>query len=89
MTLFWNQIKLNIVTNALSRAPVWPAPDGKDILACKAHVAAARETKVDEAILALSAQAEENEEYKAIYNALKARKDPKLGDIVESPLYII
>ena len=52
-------------------------------------MAAARETKVDEAILALSAQAEENEEYKAIYNALKARKDPKLGDIVESPLYII
>ena len=40
-------------------------------------MAAAQETKVDEAILGLSAKAEEDRGCKAIYNALKARKDPK------------
>ena len=36
---YWNQGKINIVANALSRAPVMPAPESRDILACTACIA--------------------------------------------------
>ena len=54
----------------------WP-PKSKDILAFTDRVAAAREAKLDEAILALSAQVKLDDDYKAIYDAFKARMDPK------------
>ena len=52
-------------------------PETKDILACTARMAEAQETKMDGTILGLSAKAKDDKDYKTIYNALKARKDPK------------
>ena len=76
MTLFWSEVKTNIVADTLSRAPVWPAPEPKDTLACTAWVAGAQEPHIDKFIIALQFKAEQDPNYKAIQKALIAKKDP-------------
>ena len=72
MALYWAQGKTNIVADALSRAPVWPAPETSDILACSPRVAMARMPK-DESVAELATKATEDPNYKAI----KACKRPQ------------
>ena len=66
-----------MVTDALSRAPVWPAPEDADILAYTARVAMARDKPMDESMDELARKAAEEEDYHAIYLALQAGKQPK------------
>ena len=76
MTLYWTQGKANVVADALSRAPVWPAQEEADILACAARVAMARKPQ-DEILAELAQKASEDPDYQAIYQALRAGKVPK------------
>ena len=67
MTLFWTQGNAKIVADAFSRAPVWLALEPNDILAYTAHVPAACEKHINEAISALSTKAKQDQNYKAIH----------------------
>ena len=77
LALYWTQGKANVVADALSRAPVWPAPEDADILACTARVAMARKKPMDENVAELTCKAMEDKNYQAIYLTLQAGKQPK------------
>ena len=66
LALYWTQGKANVVADALSRAPVWPAPEDADILACTARVAMARSKPMDKNLADLTRKALEDESYHAI-----------------------
>ena len=64
LTLYWTLDKLQTVTNALSRSPVWGSEDQQDILACSVRVAQAnsvvKEATVYEAIKAFGDDTKSN-----------------------------
>ena len=75
--LLWTPGKTQIIADALSRSPVFPAEEEPDILVCTVRAARTsnKEALLDPALARLIQTAKEDEDYQSVYEAIDTFKE--------------